>query len=298
MQVTVVAVQASVPHRELGTATSGVTFFRSMGGSFGTAVFGAIFANVLSSELVSHLKGQRLPAGTGASTLDPTALKRLPPALHSSVSAAYAATIDRVFLIGVPIALVAFGLSWLLPEIELRRSVRTNEPGQGFTVPSASTSLEELQLNLERIVARENRFELYTALAGRAGLEIPAQSCWLLYRVADQPRCTVDVIATRLKVPPGIIEPGIEGLVAAGLVERSERLDDIDGHHLWLTEAGDTAIAKLAEARRHGLTELLEGWDLDDHPEVVTMVRRLADALLADDQKMLVAAGLHAPGRR
>src|SRR5947209_7769211 len=43
MQVLVIAVQNAVDYRNLGAATSGVTFFRSIGGSFGTAIFGAIF---------------------------------------------------------------------------------------------------------------------------------------------------------------------------------------------------------------------------------------------------------------
>lgn len=44
MQVLVIAVQNDVDYSELGVATSGVTLFRSIGGSLGTAVFGAIFA--------------------------------------------------------------------------------------------------------------------------------------------------------------------------------------------------------------------------------------------------------------
>ena len=123
MQVTVIAVQASVPHRELGTATSGVTFFRSIGGSFGTAVFGAIFANILSSQLVAHLHGAKLPGGLASAGIDPSVLKKLPAAVHSGVSAAYASTIDRVFLIAMPIAAVAFVLTFLLPEIALRATI-------------------------------------------------------------------------------------------------------------------------------------------------------------------------------
>jgi DNA-binding MarR family transcriptional regulator len=288
-----------VSYEELGTATSGVTFFRSIGGSFGTAVFGAIFANVLVGNLARQLEPlgiRTIPGGAAGQIDNPALVAKLPPEVHHAVSVAIADTIDRVFLIGVPIAFLAFLLSWLLPEIELRKSVRTNEPGQGFTVPSASTSLEELQLNLERIVARENRVDLYTALASRAGLDIPPQACWLLYRVADLPTSTVDSVATRLRVPPDIIEPGVEGLVAAGFIERSDGTEDPERQRLRLTPAGESAMARLAEARRQGLTELLEGWDLDDHPEVVAMVRRLADELLADDQKMLVAAGMHPTG--
>ena len=59
MQVLVVAVQNAVPYEQLGTATSGATFFRMIGGSFGTAVFGAIFANLLATNVVHalHLHG-------------------------------------------------------------------------------------------------------------------------------------------------------------------------------------------------------------------------------------------------
>src|SRR5580700_396990 len=57
MQVLVIIVQNAVPHSELGVATSGATSFRSIGGSFGTAIFGAIFANVLVGNLARHLHG-------------------------------------------------------------------------------------------------------------------------------------------------------------------------------------------------------------------------------------------------
>ena len=63
MQVLVLIVQNAVPHTELGVATSGATFFRSIGGSFGTAIFGAIFSNVLAGNLVEQLGHARLPSG-------------------------------------------------------------------------------------------------------------------------------------------------------------------------------------------------------------------------------------------
>ena len=62
MQVLVLIVQNAVPYSELGVATSGQTFFRSIGGSFGTAIFGAIFSNVLIGNLVRHLGIAKLPA--------------------------------------------------------------------------------------------------------------------------------------------------------------------------------------------------------------------------------------------
>src|SRR5260370_42128263 len=58
MQVLVLAVQSSVGRGDLGVATSAATFFRSVGGSVGTAIFGAVFANRLSSNLAHDLSPQ------------------------------------------------------------------------------------------------------------------------------------------------------------------------------------------------------------------------------------------------
>ena len=59
MQVLVLAVQNAVPYSQLGVATSSATLFRSIGGSLGTAILGAIFANRLADELAAKLPGQR-----------------------------------------------------------------------------------------------------------------------------------------------------------------------------------------------------------------------------------------------
>ena len=121
MQVLVIIVQNGVPHSELGVATSGATFFRSIGGSFGTAIFGAIFANVLVGNLASHLHGVTLPAGFSAADATPALLKHLPAVVHEGFVAGYAESIQTVFLIAVPIAALAFLFSWLIPQVELRQ---------------------------------------------------------------------------------------------------------------------------------------------------------------------------------
>jgi EmrB/QacA subfamily drug resistance transporter len=84
MQVLVIAVQNVVPYADLGIATSGATFFRSIGGSFGTAAFGAIFASQLSGNLARYLAGTPVPAGFNASAgASPAVLAKLPPAVHA-----------------------------------------------------------------------------------------------------------------------------------------------------------------------------------------------------------------------
>jgi EmrB/QacA subfamily drug resistance transporter len=288
MQVLVVAVQNAVSYEDLGVATSSATFFRGIGGCFGTAVFGAIYANVLTHKLAPVIASlSKQGATVNLQTQDPSALgalHRALPEIYDKVIAAITGTTQTVFLVAVPIAFAAFLLSWLLPELELRKTVQTVDTGEAFGLQETRSSLQEIQLALERLSSRENRSELYQTLAKRAGLDLPPRACWLLYRLADRPACTVEEVASRLKVDHQVIQPGVDGLVAAGMVEEVRHGDECD---LGLTAAGLEAIDRLAEARRSGLTEVLEGWSPHEHPEVINMVKDLAAALLADDERLL-----------
>jgi EmrB/QacA subfamily drug resistance transporter len=136
MQVLVLIVQNAVPYSELGVATSGQTFFRSIGGSFGTAIFGAIFSNVLIGNLVRHLGTATLPRGLSSSSVTPAILDKLPQAVHHGIAAAYAESIQTVFIIAAPIGLIAFIASWLIPQVELRRGVGAST---GSAMPAAPT---------------------------------------------------------------------------------------------------------------------------------------------------------------
>ena len=148
MQVLVIIVQNGVPHSELGVATSGATFFRSIGGSFGTAIFGAIFSNVLISNLSSHLHGLTLPSGFTSSDVTPAALSHLSATVRAGFVSGYAESIQTVFLIAVPIAALAFLASWLIPQVELKQwapaapAAPTSE-AQAATVDAAS-GLDEI----------------------------------------------------------------------------------------------------------------------------------------------------------
>jgi EmrB/QacA subfamily drug resistance transporter len=123
IQVMVLAVQNSVSHRDLGTATATETFTRSMGGAFGVAVFGAILNNRLTYNLA-----RLLPAGAGPTlkagsiTASPAAIRRLPPPLEHGVILALARSLHVVFLAAIPLAVLAFAVTWLLREVPLRET--------------------------------------------------------------------------------------------------------------------------------------------------------------------------------
>jgi EmrB/QacA subfamily drug resistance transporter len=122
MQVLILAVQNAVDQRDLGTATGAATFLRSMGGSFGVALFGAVLSNRLATNLADLLPGGSLPPGISPDTLkgSPAAILSLPDAVRGPVIEAFARSIDTVFLAGVPIAIIGFAISLLLREDPLR----------------------------------------------------------------------------------------------------------------------------------------------------------------------------------
>jgi EmrB/QacA subfamily drug resistance transporter len=133
MQVTLLAVQNAVAFKDMGTATAGVTFFRSMGGAFGVAMFGSVLSNRLDYHLPRFVPAEALN-GISARTLtsSPERLRALPPEVLHGVREAFAHSLETVFLLAVPLALIAFAVSWLLPEVALRERVHsvseTSEP--------------------------------------------------------------------------------------------------------------------------------------------------------------------------
>ena len=126
MQIIVTVVQNAVPPQHIGTGTSSVTFFRSMGGAFGTALFGAI----LSSRLSVHL-AEALPSTNPVpvNTSDLNAITALPDTVRQLVVGAFAESLHEVFLWAVPVLLVALAVSVFIPEVPLRtREAPTGTP--------------------------------------------------------------------------------------------------------------------------------------------------------------------------
>jgi EmrB/QacA subfamily drug resistance transporter len=119
MQVLVLVVQNDVGREDIGVATSTATFFRSVGGSFGVAIFGAIFASRLAGEL-SHLPRSVVAHLGGGVHLSPAQAAQLSPAVHTDFLYAFAHSLHGVFLWGTALAIVPFVLSWFLREVPLR----------------------------------------------------------------------------------------------------------------------------------------------------------------------------------
>ena len=124
MQILVTAVQNAVNPADVGAATAGSNFFRSIGGSFGTAVFGAIFSNELPHQLVAGIKSTHYTGALPpASQWTPTTLHALPAKALYVIVHAISSSISHIYLLAIPVGVVAVLLSLTLPEVKLRTSL-------------------------------------------------------------------------------------------------------------------------------------------------------------------------------
>jgi EmrB/QacA subfamily drug resistance transporter len=138
MQVLVLSVQNAVDYKDLGVATSAATFFRSIGGSIGVAVFGEIFANRLAASLPAAMRR----AGAAQVHLTPKQLGALAhqhPAQFNFYLHAFAHALHVVFLASVPFGLLGFALALTLREVPLRR---TTGRGAGMAAADAQAMPE------------------------------------------------------------------------------------------------------------------------------------------------------------
>jgi EmrB/QacA subfamily drug resistance transporter len=144
MQVLIVVVQNSVDRSDMGVATSSVAFFRQMGGSFGTALFGAI----LSSRLGVHLADatRELPASAAGQDLGAVAnnvdlIKALPGPVRDLVTEAFSFALHDTFLAAVPLTVLALVVALFLKEVPLegRHSPSESESTTGSEAAADST---------------------------------------------------------------------------------------------------------------------------------------------------------------
>jgi len=278
-QVLVIVVQNAVEYRNLGAATSDATFFRSIGGSFGTAVFGAIF----SSQLAGHLSAlaSSLPPGVKLSAAESVAaLRLLPPAVQAEVIHAYALSLSTVFLVAVPIAALAFVLSWLLPEVRLRTTTQATDVGHTFAMPTARSSQQEIERALHVLSSRDSLEQLYRRLAARAEVPLDPRPTWLLFRLQEQAPISEVRLAQRFQVPAEQLTPSIATLQEKGLVRLSAPADGQGEGQLQLTSAGQETLTSLTTALHDNLSALLDGWSPEQEAELATLLHKVTGDLL------------------
>jgi EmrB/QacA subfamily drug resistance transporter len=295
MQVLILVVQNTSSFTDLGVATSGVTFFRTIGSSFGAAIFGSLFANFLADRIGPALIASGAPPRAAES---PQALHALSPDVAAPIVDAYADSLGTVFLCAVPVAAVGFVVSLFLKEVRLREieTVSATDLGEGFGMPSTESPEKILEVAIGRLFRDSPDIRL-RSLAQQPGCGLTVTQMWALLQIYRQNQvfgsATVSDIAERLRVPHEIIEPAFDSLVADGLALRT------DGR-LWLTQAGIRqvdAISALIVARI--IDKLATSPSFGGRPDrlqVEAALERIAHRMLVqrdwtDDRRQLVAAG-------
>lgn len=242
MQVLILTVQNTVDFEDLGVATSGVTFFRTIGSSFGAAIFGSLFANFLANRIGPALAAGGAPPAAAES---PQVLHRLPAEVAGPVIDAYADALGRVFLCAAPVAVVGFVLALLLKEVPLREmDTAAVDLGEGFAMPSGENSEEILEGVVGRMIRHSPELRL-RSLAGGPGCELDVGALWALLQIYRNKQvfgsAQLTDIAERLRVPCEVLEPTFGRLVANGYALHA-------GDELWLTQAGMRQVDAVSAA--------------------------------------------------
>lgn len=223
MQVLTIIVQSTADYRDLGVATSGVTFFRTMGSSFGAAIFGTVYANQLTPRLASAV----VQAGvTVKQATSPETVTALPSAQREVVVHAYAVALQHVFAYAVPVGLFAFLIALLLKQVPLRGLAQSGaaDIGGGFGMPDERSSQDHLETQVVRLM--RGRFpEVAASLIRESGAGLDSVQLWIVRQVAVQQAhggfADPAVIAASRRMPVGVIQPAIDDAVRAGLMQAS-----------------------------------------------------------------------------
>jgi EmrB/QacA subfamily drug resistance transporter len=279
MQVLILIVQNTSNFEDLGVATSGVTFFRTIGSSFGAAIFGSLFVNFLNHRMGPALAASGLPPSAIGS---PEALHRQSHQVAAPIVAAYAESLTEVFLWAAPVALVGFVLALFLREVPLRDlHDSTVDLGDAFGMPSTETPDQMLENAIARMLRGQTGMRL-RSIAMRPDCRLDVAGLWGVLRINRYTQmhgsARLTAMADYLRIPFEVLEPTFSHLVATGYAQR-------DGDQMWLTRAGAQQVGYVHSLLLAWLVDKLDrspGFaGRPDRREVQAALERVAHRVLA-----------------
>ena len=291
MQVLVLTVQNTANFSDLGVATSGVTFFRTIGSSFGAAIFGSLFANFLSGRVARALAVSGAPHAAADS---PKVLHQLPAEVAAPIVNAYSDALGMVFLCAVPVALIGFVVSLFLKEVPLRQldAMSATDLGEGFGMPAAESSEKMLEVAVGRMFRDSPEIRL-RSLAAQPGSRLDVALLWGLLQIYRQDQffgaAQLSAIAERLRVPVEVVEPTFNRLVDRGFAWRT-------GDRLELTDTGvrqvNAVSATIVDRITHKLGQSPTFEGQPDRAAVQSALDRIAHRILVqrdwfDDRELV-----------
>jgi DNA-binding MarR family transcriptional regulator len=147
------------------------------------------------------------------------------------------------------------------------------------TAPSRS-AIDEIERGLTMVVRRANLPRSHDRLMSRANLSLDKAAYAVLARLDDMGTASLSELAANMGVDTSTASRQVRDLERAELVRRDEHPGDRRVAVLTLTPAGVTILARLRDARREAIAELLAAWDEEDREQLGRLLGRLADDLL------------------
>lgn len=289
MQVLTLVVQNTVRFEDLGSATSGVSFFRTLGSSFGASVFGTVYANQLASRLPAAIRSAGLTDPSAAS--EPLALHRLPASQQAPIIEAYAESLQRVFLYAVPVAVLALLIALVMPQVAMR-DVRASSSGGaqgGFAMPQPSGEEDQLEDLVASVLRRGGR-DVAERILETAGVALSRAQLWGLRQLIVRGWLLGHTvrqgdIEAWVGLPEGVLTSYFDDLARDGIVRR-------DGDTLVLGPVGEDGARAIIEAWRDYLRAGLREWlpaEQVETPETDAVMRHVVARLVRE----VTAPGRH-----
>jgi EmrB/QacA subfamily drug resistance transporter len=279
MQVLTIVVQNTVPYHDLGVATSGVTFLRTLGSAFGVALFGTVYSNSLSTQFE---RAPALPPGVDTSVLEsPKGVHSLPFPLQQIVVDGYAEALQSVFLAAVPVGLLAMVIAFFLKQVPLRDTARAAaaDMGEGFSVPEGDNREDMLEAAISRAWRRKGLAAAPSVLAA-AGVHANPAHAWCLSRVAlfseYRGRARLEDIGGHYGIPADVFRPAFDQCIEAGYLR-------YDGGDLKLTTRGLAEYDRISAAWRDWLASELSDWGEIGDEEFTSALRKVAEQFVSEE---------------
>ncbi|MFJ8110090.1 MFS transporter [Streptomyces sp. NPDC096132] len=193
MQNLVLSTQNQVDPSDLGSASSTVTFFRSLGGAMGVSALGAVMANRITDYAKDGIAGlgpkyAALASGSSSSSEIPD-MDKLPAPLRTVMESAYGHGIADVFLIASGMALLAFLITLFIKEVPLKTRGAMAQAAEGTEAGAQSPAEAKSPAVAEAAASTEQRVPSWatTAAASEPGSDGTQQFAAALAVATEQP---------------------------------------------------------------------------------------------------------------
>lgn len=150
--------------------------------------------------------------------------------------------------------------------------------------PTVSSTVEQLEWALIRVMRRVNAPRSHEALMERAGVQLERSGYVLLVRVSEAGTLRLGALAEVAGVDASTASRQAKELCERGLLARVTDPDDGRAVRLTTTPAGEDALDRLRTARRASIEELLDGWAPEDVHSLGRLLDQFADSLEAASQ--------------